>query len=96
MIIEFTVNKPQNWLQNIADQFGVGLEDNTMIYLISDNGGASYTGATDNGPYKGGKLTMFEGGVNVPFIMKWKGHIPAGERSSEWHRTSRYPPGWPS
>ncbi len=56
----------------------LGLEENTLIYLISDNGGASYTGATDNGPYKGGKLTMFEGGVNVPFIMKWKGHIPEG------------------
>ena len=56
----------------------MGLEENTLIYLISDNGGASYTGATDNGPYKGGKLTMFEGGVNVPFIMRWKGHIPEG------------------
>ncbi len=56
----------------------MSLEENTLIYLISDNGGASYTGATDNGPYKGGKLTMFEGGVNVPFIMRWKGHIPEG------------------
>lgn len=56
----------------------MGLEENTLIYFISDNGGASYTGATDNHPYKGGKLTMFEGGVNVPFIMKWKDHIPAG------------------
>jgi arylsulfatase A-like enzyme len=56
----------------------LGLEENTIIYFISDNGGASYTGATDNGPYKGGKLTEFEGGVNVPFIMKWKGHIPEG------------------
>jgi len=56
----------------------LGLEDHTLIYLISDNGGASYTGATDNGPYKGGKITMFEGGVNVPFVMKWKGHLPEG------------------
>ena len=56
----------------------LGLEENTLIFFISDNGGASYTGATDNHPYKGGKLTMFEGGVNVPFIMKWKGHIPEG------------------
>jgi arylsulfatase A-like enzyme len=55
-----------------------GIEENTIIYFISDNGGASYTGATDNGPLKGGKLTHFEGGVNVPFIMKWKGHIPTG------------------
>ena len=57
----------------------MGLEENTIIYFISDNGGASYTGATENGPYKGGKLTNFEGGVNVPFLMKWKGKIPAGK-----------------
>lgn len=56
----------------------LGLEENTLIYLISDNGGASYTKATTNEPFKGGKLTMFEGGVNVPFIMKWKGKIPEG------------------
>ena len=54
------------------------LEENTLVFFISDNGGASYTGATNNYPYKGGKLTMFEGGVNVPFIMKWKGHLPEG------------------
>jgi arylsulfatase A-like enzyme len=56
----------------------LGLEDNTIIYLVSDNGGAAYTNATDNKPYKGGKLTMFEGGVNVPFFMKWKGKLPVG------------------
>ncbi|MBE9509416.1 MAG: helix-turn-helix transcriptional regulator [Bacteroidetes bacterium] len=32
MIIEFTVNKPKNWLQNIAEQFGVQLENNTIIF----------------------------------------------------------------
>ncbi len=58
------------------------LEENTLIFFISDNGGATYTGATDNGPYKGGKLTMFEGGVNVPFIMKWNGRIPEGVKYS--------------
>jgi arylsulfatase A-like enzyme len=57
---------------------GLGLEENTIVYFISDNGGASYTGATTNFPYKGGKLTEFEGGVNVPFLMKWKDHIPEG------------------
>jgi arylsulfatase A-like enzyme len=56
----------------------MGLEENTIIYFISDNGGAAYTKATDNGPYKGGKLTDFEGGVNVPCMMKWKGHLPEG------------------
>ncbi len=58
----------------------LGLEENTIVYLLSDNGGASYTGATDNGPLKGGKLTQFEGGINVPFMMKWKGTIPEGDR----------------
>jgi arylsulfatase A-like enzyme len=57
----------------------LGLENNTIVYVLSDNGGAAYTGATDNKPYKGGKLTMFEGGVNVPFFMKWKGILPEGE-----------------
>lgn len=48
-----------------------GLWDNTIVYFISDNGGASYTGATKNGPLKGGKITHFEGGINVPFLMQW-------------------------
>jgi arylsulfatase A-like enzyme len=56
----------------------LGLENNTLVYLVSDNGGALYTKATDNKPYKGGKLTLFEGGVNVPFFMKWNGKLPAG------------------
>jgi arylsulfatase A-like enzyme len=63
--------------QKIKD---LGLEENTIIYVLSDNGGASYTGATDNGPLKGGKLMQFEGGLNVPFVMKWKGKIDAGIR----------------
>ena len=57
-----------------------GIEENTLIFLLSDNGGASYTHATDNGPLKGGKLTQFEGGINVPFMMKWKGKLPPGMR----------------
>jgi arylsulfatase A-like enzyme len=58
----------------------LGIEDNTLIFFISDNGGASYTHATDNGPLKGGKLTQFEGGIRVPFMMKWKGKVRPGTR----------------
>ena len=47
-----------------------------MIVFLSDNGSASYTGVTSNKPLKGGKLTQFEGGINVPFIFKWKSHLP--------------------
>ena len=50
-----------------------GLDDNTMILFISDNGGATYTRATDNAPLRGGKCTHFEGGLLVPFFMKYPG-----------------------
>ncbi len=56
----------------------LGLEKNTIIFFLSDNGPAMYTNVADAGPYKGGKLSPFEGGINVPFIMKWKDKIPAG------------------
>lgn len=56
------------------------LLENTIIYFISDNGGASYTQATDNGELKGGKLTLFEGGIQVPFMMQWKGQIEPGQQ----------------
>ncbi|KAF2516982.1 sulfatase-like hydrolase/transferase [Flavobacterium foetidum] len=52
-----------------------GLEENTLIIFASDNGGADYTFATTNAPLKGGKFSHFEGGVNVPFALSWKGKI---------------------
>ena len=55
-----------------------GIYENTIVYFISDNGGASYTGATDNGPLKGGKITHFEGGINVPFMIQWPAKIKSG------------------
>jgi arylsulfatase A-like enzyme len=60
-------------MQSLRD---AGLEENTMVWFLSDNGGATYTRATDNFPLKGGKFTNFEGGLNVPFMLQWKGHIP--------------------
>jgi arylsulfatase A-like enzyme len=56
----------------------LGLEENTQIIFLSDNGPALYTGVAEAGEYKGGKLTTFEGGINVPFIWKWKNIFPAG------------------
>ncbi len=52
-----------------------GLEENTLVFFLSDNGGAVYNGTTDNAPFRGGKLTNFEGGIRVPFLMKWGSHI---------------------
>ncbi len=53
----------------------LALEENTLIFFLSDNGGAAYTLTTDNYPLNGGKITGFEGGLRVPFFIKWKGQI---------------------
>ncbi len=45
---------------------------------MSDNGAATYTGIATNAPLKGGKFMNFEGGVNVPFVVRWPKHVPAG------------------
>ena len=55
-----------------------GLDQNTLIFFISDNGGATYTRATDNAPLKGGKCTHFEGGVSVPFFVRFPGKVKTG------------------
>ncbi|MEO1656336.1 MAG: sulfatase [Pseudomonadota bacterium] len=55
-----------------------GLSDNTLIVFSSDNGGAGYLGIPDvNAPYRGYKLTFFEGGIRVPMFMTWPGEIGA-------------------
>jgi len=55
-----------------------GLEENTLIVFASDNGGAEYTGSTENAPFKGGKATMYEGGVRVPLVYYLPGTYEGG------------------
>jgi len=58
-----------------------GLTENTLVIFTSDNGGAGYLGLPDiNRPYRGWKLTLFEGGVHVPFLVQWPARIEAGSR----------------
>ncbi|MCB1687566.1 MAG: sulfatase-like hydrolase/transferase, partial [Halioglobus sp.] len=56
-----------------------GLEDNTLVLFTSDNGGAGYIGLPDiNSPFRGWKITLFEGGIHVPYFAKWPARIAAG------------------
>lgn len=56
-----------------------GLADNTIIVFSSDNGGAGYIGIPEvNAPYRGWKITLFEGGIRVPLFMKWPAAIQPG------------------
>lgn len=63
-------------LQALKDR---GLDDNTLVIFTSDNGGANYVGLPDiNRPYRGWKATFFEGGIKVPFLLRWPAQLPAG------------------
>jgi uncharacterized sulfatase len=56
-----------------------GVDDNTLVIFTSDNGGAGYIGIDGvNAPYRGFKIQLFEGGIHVPFFMRWPARIPAG------------------
>jgi arylsulfatase A-like enzyme len=61
-----------------------GLDQNTLVIFTSDNGGANYIGLPDiNRPFRGWKMTFFEGGVHMPFFARWPGVLPAGVKVDE-------------
>lgn len=55
-----------------------GLERRTVVYFASDNGAATYMHVAESEGLKGGKFSNFEGGINVPYMVQWKGTIPPG------------------
>ena len=58
-----------------------GLSDNTIVAFTSDNGGPGYIGIPDvNTPFRGWKITMYEGGIRVPMFVKWPAKITAGTK----------------
>lgn len=54
-----------------------GVAEETLVVFFSDNGGPG-GGAAGNGPLRGFKASTWEGGIRVPFVLRWPGRLPAG------------------
>lgn len=69
-----------------------GVQKNTLFVFSSDNGGPQPGVVTDNGKWRAGKGTLYEGGVRVVAFATWDGHIKAGSTVSEpLHMVDWYP-----
>ncbi len=53
----------------------LNLDENTLVFFLSDNGGPEPKNASNNGPLRDGKGSIYEGGYRVPFAMQWKGTV---------------------
>jgi arylsulfatase A len=68
----------------LAKLDALGLREKTIVVFTSDNGGlhvpeGPHAKITYNSPYRAGKGFVYEGGLRIPLIVRWPGHIPAWE-----------------
>lgn len=74
-------------LMNLDDAIGqvmakvrsAGLEEDTLVFFLGDNGGYPLADVTPNAPLHGKKADTYEGGVRIPFLVQWKGKLPKGK-----------------
>lgn len=57
----------------------LGIEENTIVVFTSDNGPAPHFDHKSTGGLRGMKLSLYEGGIREPFIIRWPKRIPAGK-----------------
>lgn len=60
----------------------LGLDEQTLVFFLSDNGGEPPVLGTSNGPHRGQKFEVLEGGIRIPMAVRWPGVVPAGCRFS--------------
>lgn len=78
--------------QIIATLEKTGQRENTILFLLGDNGATTerraglnqqYATAGHNTPFRGYKFSTFDGGMHVPALVNWPGHVPAGRKLTE-------------
>ncbi len=56
----------------------LNLSSNTLVFFVNDNGGDP-DWPSDNSPLRDAKTSLYEGGVRVPYLLRWPGHVPGGQ-----------------
>lgn len=67
----------------LAKLKAAGLDRDTLVFFLSDNGGPTRVTNASNAPLQGEKGRVFEGGIRVPFFVRWTGRLPAGRTYDE-------------
>lgn len=80
-MVESVDDSTRDVLQTLDD---AGIADRTVVIFTSDNGGLDNNGRpTENAPLRSGKGYAYEGGIRVPFLVRWPGVTPAGSVSDQ-------------